>query len=97
MTIKRFNPIILLAALGLTLTVQAHSPKEHMTDAEQPNCKSMSNMDHTKMDTNDPVMQAMMKQCMKGMHPNESEQEEAQLDPQDDGKRSAEQHSEHQH
>jgi hypothetical protein len=46
-------------------TVSAHSPEMHKkANAEKPNCEGMQNMDHGKMDMNDPVMQAMMAQCM---------------------------------
>ena len=68
MKTKRFTPIIAIAALGIAFSAQAHDPKEHMTDAEKPDCTAMKNMDHSEMDMNDPVMQAMMQQCMKDMH-----------------------------
>lgn len=89
---KRFTPIIALAALGVAFSVQAHNPKEHMNDAEKPDCAAMKNMDHSKMDTNDPVMQAIMKQCMKDMHHNESENNEAQAHHQSSDERHSEQH-----
>ncbi len=57
-----------IAALLASLNVQAHDPKEHMKDAENPNCAAMENMDHSKMGKDDPVMQAMMQKCMKDMH-----------------------------
>ncbi|MAS36268.1 MAG: hypothetical protein CL610_19850 [Anaerolineaceae bacterium] len=62
---KILSPILLLAALGVAFSAQAHDPKEHMKDAESPNCAAMKDMDHSKMDMNDPVMQAMVKQCVK--------------------------------
>ena len=52
---------IAISTLAFTLSAQAHDPKEHMNNA------AMENMDHSKMDMNDPVMQAMMKQCMGDM------------------------------
>jgi len=73
---KLLSPILLLAALGVAFTAQAHDPKEHMKDAKKPDCAAMKNMDHSKMDKNDPVMQAMMKQCMKDMHKDEGHGEE---------------------
>tara|TARA_R110001599_G_scaffold351965_2_gene585343 strand:+ start:3299 stop:3511 length:213 start_codon:yes stop_codon:yes gene_type:complete len=42
-----------------------------MQNAEQPDCPAMKNMDQSKMDMNDPVTQAMMQKCMKGMHDND--------------------------
>ena len=58
---------IAISMLAFTLSAQAHDPKEHMKNAEKPDCAAMENMDHSKMDMNDPVMQAMMKQCMGDM------------------------------
>jgi hypothetical protein len=97
MQTKRFTPIIAFAALGVAFSVQAHDPKEHMKDAENPNCATMKNMDHSKMDMNDPVMQAMMKQCMNDMHHNEAETDQTQADHQANEESSGEQQSEHQH
>jgi hypothetical protein len=97
MKTKHFTPIIAFAALGVAFSVQAHDPKEHMKDAENPNCAAMKNMDHSKMDMKDPVMQAMMKPCMHDMQQNDSEKDKFQAGDQDNGKNSAEQHSEHQH
>jgi hypothetical protein len=50
--------------------VNAHSPEMHKKEnAEKPNCQAMANMDHSKMDMNDPIMMAMMQQCMgNGAH-----------------------------
>jgi len=36
------------------------------------NCEMMKTMDHSKMDMNDPVAQAMMKKCMNKMHTMDS-------------------------
>ncbi len=58
---------IAISTLAFTLSAQAHDPKEHMNNAEKPDCAAMENMDHSKMDMSDPVMQAMMKQCMGDM------------------------------
>ncbi|MGS2716880.1 hypothetical protein ACVBE9_01785 [Eionea flava] len=47
----------------------AHSPELHRKEnAEKPNCEAMKNMDHGKMDMSDPVIQAMIKQCMTKNH-----------------------------
>jgi hypothetical protein len=49
----------------MTSTVSAHSPEMHKkANAEKPKCEGMQNMDSAKMDMNDPIMQAMMAQCM---------------------------------
>ncbi len=50
-----------------TTTVNAHDPALHKkANAEKPNCEGMEGMDHSKMNMNDPIMQAMMTQCMGG-------------------------------
>lgn len=64
--------------LRLTLTASlfaiaqmaaAHDPAEHAKEAAAakaaPNCAAMKDMDHSKMDPNDPVMKAMMAKCAK--------------------------------
>lgn len=63
-----------LLPLALALSAQAHDPNEPMKDAEPPNCSAMKDMDHSRMDRDDPVMQAMMKQCSKGMHHDHSDE-----------------------
>lgn len=64
---KFITMTIAISTLAFTLSAQAHDPKEHMNNAEKPDCAVMENMGHRKMDMNDPVMQAMMKQCMGDM------------------------------
>jgi hypothetical protein len=93
MNMKTLATIIVFSTLGIAFSAQAHEPKEHMKDAEKPDCAAMKNMDHSKMDMNDP----MMKQCMNDTHNNDSEKDQAQADHQDNEKSSGEQHSEHQH
>lgn len=57
------------AAFLISFTAQAHEPEEHMKEAQSPDCAAMADMDHDKMDMDDPVMAAMMKQCMaSGTH-----------------------------
>lgn len=73
---KILSSVLVLAALGVAISAQAHDPKEHMKDAKKPDCTAMKNMDHSKMDKNDPVMQAMMKQCMKEIDQNKAHGEE---------------------
>lgn len=70
-------------AVFLAFSVQAalaHDPAEHAKEAAAanaaPDCAKMKDMDMSKMDMNDPVVQAMHKKCMgagkgmdmKGMH-----------------------------
>lgn len=70
-------------AAFLAFSVQAalaHDPAEHAKEAAAenaaPDCAKMKDMDMSKMDMNDPVVQAMHKKCMgdgkgmdmKGMH-----------------------------
>ncbi len=88
-------PIFLLVTLGMAFGAQAHDPKEHMKDAEKPDCKAMKDMDHSKMDMNDPVMQAMMKQCMDGMNhgrPEGKHGDENHQEGMTDDKKQQEQH-----
>lgn len=94
MKIKIFTFAITLSTLALTLSAQAHDPKEHMKDAEAPKCAVMKDMDHSKMDLEDPIMQAMMKQCMKEMHHDGTGEEESNDDHK---KKSNDDSSEHQH
>lgn len=62
---SRFLSIL---ALSLLLPLAyAHDPKEHAKEAAAknagPDCAAMKDMDHSKMDPNDPVMKAMMAKC----------------------------------
>jgi hypothetical protein len=75
-------------ALLLAFSAQAHEPEEHMKDAEQPDCMAMKDMDHSTMDMNDPVMQAMMKKCMGAMHGDPSESDRQDADHNSDTKES---------
>lgn len=61
-----------LSILALSLSIPlayAHDPKEHAKEAAAakagPDCAAMKDMDHSKMDPNDPVMKAMMAKCGK--------------------------------
>jgi hypothetical protein len=69
MNTKTLSFAIALSALAITVAAQAHDPKEHMKTAENPDCAAMQDMDHSKMNKDDPVTQAMMKQCMNDDHP----------------------------
>ncbi|AUM11105.1 hypothetical protein [Ketobacter alkanivorans] len=87
--------MLLVAGLSLPLLAQAHDPKEHMKDAEKPDCAAMNNMDHSKMDRNDPVMQAMMKKCMADTH--HQEDTDVKANHRGHKKASGEQHLDHGH
>ncbi|MFA7556026.1 MAG: hypothetical protein WCY88_17410 [Spongiibacteraceae bacterium] len=94
MKTKTLTFAMALSTLAFTLSAQAHDPKEHMKDAKAPECAAMKDMDHSKMDMDDPVMQAMMKQCMKDMHGDDTGEEESHEDHE---KESDTHNSEHQH
>lgn len=53
-------------AFQAPIGVYAHEQGNHadMGSSKEPNCAAMKDMDHGKMDMNDPVMQAMMQKCM---------------------------------
>ncbi|HDZ16336.1 hypothetical protein LCGC14_0695190 [marine sediment metagenome] len=67
MNTKIITFIMALSTAVFTLSAQAHDPKEHMKNAEKPDCTAMEKMDKSKMDMQDPITQAMMKQCMDTM------------------------------
>lgn len=71
---KIANRITLLA--GLLMAAQsafAHDPAMHAAEAAAtkagPNCSAMTEMDMSKMDMNDPTMQALHMKCMKAQAP----------------------------
>jgi hypothetical protein len=100
MKLKSLSRFAALPVLVIALSVQAHDPKEHRQDAEKPDCKAMKDMDHSKMDMNDPVMKAMMQKCMKDMHHDEEEEASDSSTPNEDhGKHGQDNKkpSEHQH
>lgn len=57
------NSALILSSALMVAPSFAHDPAEHAKTAEAPDCDAMKKMDHSKMDMNDPVMQAMMKKC----------------------------------
>lgn len=59
---------LLAILLFLTVPAMAHDPSEHMRAAENPDCTTMDGSSHEGMDSNDPIVQAMMKKCMSAMH-----------------------------
>lgn len=69
----KFLKIFLVATTAFTIatTATAHDPKLHVKN-DQMNCKKMGkhmqmmkNMDHSKMDMNDPAMKSMMANMSK--------------------------------
>jgi len=54
--------LVVLPAVVLSLSANAHDPSMHVKKAEKADC---SKMDHSKMDMKDPVAMAMMKKCAK--------------------------------
>jgi len=95
---KTLIPAFVLTALSMTFSAQAHDSKEHMKNAESPDCAAMKDMDHKRMNKNDPVMQAMMKKCMKHMdHGNDMKGMNHNSSVDDSKKQSDKQHSGHQH
>lgn len=67
--------LTLATTAAFAFSAQAHDPKEHMTDAEKPDCAAMKDMDHSKMDMNDPVTMAMMKKCMNSSEHDDHDQD----------------------
>jgi len=59
-----------VSGLLFAISTQAHDPKEHMEDAEAPNCRALQQIDNTDMDKSDPIMQAMLKKCDVQPHKN---------------------------
>jgi hypothetical protein len=77
MKLKSLSCFVAVPLLMWKLSAQAHDPKEHIKDAEKPNCAALKNMNHFKMDRNDPVMKAMMQKCMAAMHHDAAESDHA--------------------
>lgn len=63
------------ALLAITQGAFAHDPAEHAKEAEEAkkgaDCAAMKDMDHSKMDMNDPVMKAMMTKCAAAKKPTD--------------------------
>lgn len=77
----------LISSLVFINASYAHETSKHKNkNAEKPKCAAMKNMDHSKMDENDPIMQAMMQQCMGDHHSDAENQEEHKKMMEDQGK-----------
>ncbi|MBL4796518.1 MAG: hypothetical protein JKY50_03795 [Oleispira sp.] len=57
-----------LPMMLLVTSAHAHDPAEHAEASEGANCEMMKSMDHSKMNMDDAVVQAMMRKCMSKMH-----------------------------
>jgi len=79
--IQFFSLLVSLPVILFSLSAQAHDPKEHMQNAEKPDCGAIKNGVHSKMDTNDPVMIAMMEKC-KGHMGDDTTDEHADYEKQ---------------
>ncbi len=79
MTSKTHTVLLALPALTLAFAAQAHDPKEHMTNAEAPDCAAMNTMNHGEMDMNDPIVMAMMQQCMSATEHSQDQSEEGSV------------------
>ncbi|WP_339900450.1 hypothetical protein [uncultured Gilvimarinus sp.] len=97
MKIRLIPQAIAVIAIVSSLSAQAHDPKEHMKDAEKPDCAAMKNMDHSKMDHDDPVMKAMMEKCMPATHEKNESQEDDKKENNHQQKDMHEESSEHNH
>jgi len=64
----RYTFIMVVFTLFVSVSAQAHDPKEHVGNTERPDCAAMKGMDYSKVDNSDPVMQAIMKKCMDDDH-----------------------------
>lgn len=51
-----------MALLGLSTFALAHDPSMHQSK-EQPQCGALQEMDESELNSDDPVMMAMRKQC----------------------------------
>lgn len=60
-----------LLIITFTISAQAHDPKEHINKGVKPDCSAMENIDREKNGMEDPVMQAIMKQCMQSIPSDE--------------------------
>jgi len=65
--------VALYAAPGLT-----HDPQEHEAESTTPECAAIANIDASKVDSNDPVMQAILQKCQTATHDDDSDNDEHQ-------------------
>lgn len=60
----RLTLVTFFVSILLVTSVIAQDPSKHQVKKEKPKCEAMEEMDHSKMDPNNPVMLALMKKCM---------------------------------
>lgn len=95
---RTLSYFVALPALLIALSAQAYDPEENRKEAQAPNCAAMKDMDHSKMNMKDPVMQAMMQECMKAMHGDENGTHEGDADHSKHGEKvGVKQPTQHQH
>ena len=73
--------VALYAAPGLT-----HDPEEHEAESTTPECAAIANIDASKVDSNDPVMKAILQKCQAAMDGDDND---------DDGHHDEERSEEH--
>ncbi len=74
--------MVMVLALFVSMSSTAHDPKEHAKTSEAPNCQALADMDHEKMDMDDPVMKAMLAKCKEAMpeHGDEHDKDKHDMD-----------------
>ena len=86
--------LLLIAVVSVFGQATAHDPSQHAAKSEKPDCAAFAKMDHSKMDPQNPVMQAMMKKCKDAL-----EHGHAETDPDhaDHGEHHHPDHGQHNH
>lgn len=80
MNTQLFGGLLAAIILVFTTSVKAHDPAEHAGTQLIPDCTTMPEPDDDRMDKNDPVAQAMMKQCMSAMHHDDTTTERTTME-----------------
>jgi len=75
----------------------ANDQSEHASKMEKQNCEYMNNMDHSKMNTNDPVMMDMMRKCMGKQNDKTGQDEHVSNDNEQQKMRHSMEHSKTHH
>ncbi|ABO25121.1 hypothetical protein SHLO109777_08140 [Shewanella loihica] len=72
--------LVAVSALLLSLSAQAHDPKEHMTNGEQPDCAAIMQMDQSQMHMNQDQMHMNQDQMHKGQSQMQMNQDQMHKD-----------------
>lgn len=75
------HSLLLIGGFCVLTVAHAHDPSQHKEKSEKPDCAAFEKMDHSKMDPNDPVMQAMMKKCQDTTHDHHAPSKDGSADP----------------